>query len=282
VRSSADIPAFNDLFKKHNMVIVLVYADYCGHCHTYKDQIWNSLQDIPNKRAGLGSIHYDQLPVTPLSNANLDGYPSVLLLGKDMQPAEFKDVNTGKATNALPDARNKELMESLVVQEPTEANVSKIPNMTKAPNVNNKEQFNAFTTSPFQEENQGTLPLNSKATASRNKKSLANLKNILSGPRASNIKSSKEELLEGISVPNTKMDVLDSQTKGSKDLEFMPDDDEVKKASKTVGGSLYASMLEATRDLAAPAILTAAAMMYTRKSRKGKKKARGTRRGRRN
>jgi thiol-disulfide isomerase/thioredoxin len=282
VRSPADLPAFNDLFQKHTMVIVLVYADYCGHCHTYKDQVWNSLQTLPNKRAGLGSIHYDQLSATPLSNVELDGYPSVLLLGKDMAPAEFKDTSTGKATNSLPDARNKTLMESLVTQEPTTSNMSKIPSLTRPPNVENKARFNSFTTSPFQDENQGTLPFNSKTSATRNRKSNENVGSILSKAKSASPKRFSLNALEDVKVPNLKEDILDTQQKMDSGLEFTPIGSKKKEEEPATGGSLYAALLHASRDLAPAAILTTAAMIQRKKTRrKGGSKARSSTRRRR-
>ena len=34
VKGAADIPGITDILKKNKFVIVLVWADYCGHCHT--------------------------------------------------------------------------------------------------------------------------------------------------------------------------------------------------------------------------------------------------------
>jgi thiol-disulfide isomerase/thioredoxin len=43
VTSAEHIPKLVDLLKKNKVVIVLIWADYCGHCHRYKDQVWNKL-----------------------------------------------------------------------------------------------------------------------------------------------------------------------------------------------------------------------------------------------
>lgn len=295
VRSAADLPAFEDLFKKNNMVIVLVYADYCGHCHTYKDEIWNNLQSIPNKHAGLGSIHYDQVENTALANVPLDGYPSVLLLGKDQKPAEFKDPSTGKLTNSLPEARDAALMKSLLTNEPTNANISRIPSLTKAPNTNNKSRFNDFTTSPFEDisepNGQTSLPLDMKATTLRNRASTSkNLKTILNAAsKASAFVSKKKNksinMFNTASVPNTKQDVLDTQHRSNEVLNFTPEEEEAaSKAKKVTGGSLYASLLQATRDLAPAAILTTAAVAASSRkaNRRGARRRITRRRGSKN
>lgn len=83
VTSSADIPKIHDMLKKNKVVIVLIWADYCGHCHKYKDDVWKNLLANSKRRAGLMTIHHDQLENVPEPiPKTVDGYPSVFRVTK--------------------------------------------------------------------------------------------------------------------------------------------------------------------------------------------------------
>ena len=66
VRSPDSIPAFEDLISKGPMAIVLVYADWCGHCTKYKDNVWSPLKSTKGRTMNMASVHYDQLDNTSL------------------------------------------------------------------------------------------------------------------------------------------------------------------------------------------------------------------------
>ena len=112
VRSSSDIPAFEKMLGNGPMAIVLVYADWCGHCDTYKKNVWNPLKSVKGKTMNMASVHYDQLENTSISNAKLEGYPSVLVVGKDKVPATFK--NESGTSNAMPNSNELPTMKRLI------------------------------------------------------------------------------------------------------------------------------------------------------------------------
>lgn len=103
------------LIEKHDITLVLVWADYCGHCGVYKDKVWNKLKAIKGKKAGLASIHYDQVEKSPLSGAKYKGYPSVIQVMKNGKMKVLKDED-GKPTNSMTTdaANNVALMTGLV------------------------------------------------------------------------------------------------------------------------------------------------------------------------
>jgi hypothetical protein len=71
------------MLKKNKVVIVLIWADYCGHCHKYKDDVWKNLLANSKRRAGLMTIHHDQLENVPEPiPKTVDGYPSVFRVTK--------------------------------------------------------------------------------------------------------------------------------------------------------------------------------------------------------
>lgn len=112
VRSKNDIGAFESLLGRGPLTIVLVYADWCGHCQTFKQNMWNEVSAMPNKTLNTASVHYDMVENTSLKNAKIEGYPSLLLVGTNKQPASFQE--NGKETNALPTPQSLQELKSMV------------------------------------------------------------------------------------------------------------------------------------------------------------------------
>jgi len=112
VRSSEHIPAFENMLSGGPMAVVLVYADWCGHCDTYKKNVWSPLKSLKNRTVNLASVHHDQLENTSLKGSKIDGYPSILMVGKDKKPAVF-NTNSG-VTNAMPNTSEVSTMKTLV------------------------------------------------------------------------------------------------------------------------------------------------------------------------
>jgi thiol-disulfide isomerase/thioredoxin len=112
VRSKADIGGLENLIISGPLTLVLVYADWCGHCQTFKQNMWNEVSKMPNKTVNTASVHYDMVDKTSLKNAKIDGYPSLLLVGTDKKPATFE--NDGVENNAMPAPENKEELVKMV------------------------------------------------------------------------------------------------------------------------------------------------------------------------
>jgi thiol-disulfide isomerase/thioredoxin len=112
VRSKSDVGALESLLGRGPLTIVLVYADWCGHCQTFKQNMWNEVSQMPKKNVNTASVHYDMVENTSLKNAKIDGYPSLLLVGTDKQPATFKE--EGKTTNAMPAPESIEQLKTMV------------------------------------------------------------------------------------------------------------------------------------------------------------------------
>jgi len=271
VNSAKDLPKFLDLFKNDGgnttiIVMLTITMEGCPHCDTLDQDILSKLKSVPNKKVTMAKMAHDQVANVPaLSNLPLEGYPSVLLLGKDMKPAKFKD-NNGNSTYSIPEARNLSTMKNIVTQEPTESNLSAIPNMVTPPNVG------TFETKPYENSvnenvNKNTLSLNEDVEANRTKNS-AKVNQIIGKTRSG--MSSKTNTM---APPNPENDVirLNSQEPNvSSSMEFTGNNK--RKTGNPVGGSLY-------RDLITNSVNKVVGAVMPGGSRKvGRRKGRKTRR----
>jgi len=102
VRSKKDIKELEQIIKIGPITIILIYADWCGHCTRFKENIWNILLS-KSRKAKLASIHFDQLQHTFLKHVQMKGYPTVLVVGSDGKPASFPiSPMSTEMTNAMP------------------------------------------------------------------------------------------------------------------------------------------------------------------------------------
>jgi thiol-disulfide isomerase/thioredoxin len=112
VRSSKDIPKFESMLKV-GPVFVLVYADWCGHCKRFKENMWDEVANSPNKSMNTAAVHFDMVDKTSMRNTPIEGYPTL-----------FEVKATPKANVAKPveTPQNKEELEKLVGANNTGAN----------------------------------------------------------------------------------------------------------------------------------------------------------------
>jgi thiol-disulfide isomerase/thioredoxin len=143
VSSSDAVPAFENMLTKGPMAVVLVYADWCGHCDQYKKNVWSPLKSTKNRTVNMVSLRDDMVPNTSLKNAKIDGYPSILVVGKDKKPAVFK--STSGVTNALPEGNDVSTMRSLITA-PVPNEVTAVNASTNAASVPTNLK-NAYTVS---------------------------------------------------------------------------------------------------------------------------------------
>ena len=219
VRSSKDVPILESLIKKGPMIIVLVHADWCGHCQTFKDKVWNKVPNSSSNTINTASIHHDMLDKTSLSGAKLEGYPSLLLVGKDGKPAEYKNTN-GESTNAMPQPATAEDLNKMVNTPLNNANGA--DNLDNANNVNNNANTNANTNT------------NSLSTAS----------NILSMNSNSNSSASTTNSYKPAKMNNVVVDTSAGQPPSILDDLVQSQ----KQNRKQMGGNLYRSLLNIVRD----------------------------------
>ena len=121
VRSTNQINKFNNLTTQAPFTLVLIYADWCPHCHDYLP-IWDEFANLPGRNANMAKVHFDMQEQIPnIAKAKINGYPSVIKVLPNGTVEEYKD-ESGESTNALPNMRDKnEMMKNLMIK-PVSAN----------------------------------------------------------------------------------------------------------------------------------------------------------------
>jgi len=121
IRSTNQINTFNNLTTQAPFTLVLIYADWCPHCHDYLP-IWDEFANLPGRNANMAKVHFDMQEKIPnIAKAKINGYPSVIKVLPNGTVEEYKD-ESGEATNALPNMRDKnEMMKNLMIK-PVSAN----------------------------------------------------------------------------------------------------------------------------------------------------------------
>ena len=114
-----DVDKLVDHIKNNVVTLLLIYADWCGHCGTFKEQVWKKLASLKGRKVAMAQINEKMLANTPFADTKIDGYPTNMLVGKDMKPATFKD-ESGEATNSMPNTRNLPVMTELVKANPSQ------------------------------------------------------------------------------------------------------------------------------------------------------------------
>jgi hypothetical protein len=244
-RTVADVAKLVEGIKNNVVTLLLIYADWCGHCGTFKKDIWKKLEATKGRKLPMAQINESVLQhlKAEIPGLKIDGYPTVSLIGKDMKAAEMNDPATGEATNALPNTRDMASMTKLVTADPNQVVAD-----------------NSMGSASPEEENKSATPTAESLVARKEagKNAINNMNN--GTPNVSPDSSTAVN-----NPPNVEDDLVESQ--GSPVEESSSE-------RATVGGSLYAALLAATRQAAVPAVLTAAGVAVSRrkKARKGTRK----------
>ena len=117
VRSRGAVKAFENLIVQGPLTLVYVNAKWCGACHRFNKEVWSPLTKLKNKGLNLASVDSEYIGKTSLANVPRKFFPTLMLVGRDKKPAEFKDEN-GELTNAMPRkeslAEDRETLSALV------------------------------------------------------------------------------------------------------------------------------------------------------------------------
>ena len=289
VRSQNEVSDLEKMISIGPLTLVLVYADWCGHCHNFKEKMWDEVNTIPNKSVNTASVHYDMLDKTSLANSKIEGYPSLLLVGTDKKPADFVEED-GTKTNAMPPPANVSELKS-IVQTPLSTPVrnanSVAQTIVNRGNMGPEEEVvEAVSVKPNTVENMAEVveetPMNVVSNnKNRNMVSVSNVvsnnKNRNTKPSVVNAPSFKPATAESLGVPPDALtDLVESQRR-------QPSSSDIQSGGAARGGGLYAALLEVTKEAAPAAFFLAAASLKAkhRKTRSKRKNSKKTLRKRR-
>lgn len=118
IQDASQIPELEAAIKKGPATMILVHADWCGHCQTYKPT-WSDLENTPGRIANIARVKETVFPQIPsISNAKIQGYPSVVVVTPEGDVEEFPVEGSTETTNAVPFMRDIPKM-SKELRQPT-------------------------------------------------------------------------------------------------------------------------------------------------------------------
>ncbi len=140
ITSTGQMDSLKNLMKKNSVIMVFVYADWCGHCQTFKPE-WKTLERLPERNVPMVSIRDDVFPKSPLKeNIEVEGYPTVAIVNT----AQNVTVNV---PNREPESLKKLLVNNQNLTSPPPANMSmaNMENELKNKNLPAKETASGTT-----------------------------------------------------------------------------------------------------------------------------------------
>jgi thiol-disulfide isomerase/thioredoxin len=133
VRSEDMLGELSKRITQGPLTLVLVYADWCGHCTTFKPMM-EKLETCPGRTIQTARIREDMFPKSSLSSAKIEGYPTLMLVDKNGNASKFKN-DSGDITNAIPDHTNMVKMQTLVRNAGTPQGISLLRNNRTANSI---------------------------------------------------------------------------------------------------------------------------------------------------
>lgn len=255
------------------LALVLVHAEWCGHCVNFQKNMWKEATQMPNKTINTASVHYDMLDKTSLANAKIEGYPSLLLVGTDKKPADFVD-SVGVRTNAMPQPVSKEKLEEILTTPvPSPVRNANSVVSTLAPSAASATPeapvANAVLPSPLPAQGNtrpvANAPLSSPQPTPGNTRPIANAP--LPSPTAEASRNSYRpapvDSLEG--PPDVLTDLVRTQKLETQGLQ---------RGGGQRAGGLMESLLKITAEAAHAGILLGAASEYARRRSKTRRSSR--------
>lgn len=143
VRSTKHLREFEKRIKKGPLTIVMVYADWCGHCHTMAPHFdaaskspGRSIQSVKVNEQMLDSVNDFMSKNIPQNSKpiNVEGYPSILIVDNkgnkvtDIEPVRNTKTMTEVMNKSANLASNSGLFNEDPVNPPNNANIYKNKN----------------------------------------------------------------------------------------------------------------------------------------------------------
>jgi thiol-disulfide isomerase/thioredoxin len=249
---------------KGPITLILVHAEWCGHCQTYKPK-FAELENNKNRSIQIARVRDDIYPSLGIENGEIEGYPSVIAVSRENKALNFKGEN-GKRSNTIPDHNDMAMMNTIVEKGLPGSDV----NAESGANVES-EKMNSMNVS---------RPLNSQINENISN-AIENMPPSVNGS-AIPPDTSSDSIYENSQMAN--------RTKNNNSLVYKPTYGQKQMTgggncgcgglksltggqSLTGGSSLYGLLTSVASEAATPALLLGAAAYLTKRKAKGSRKA---------
>ena len=246
IQNEAQLSELNKRISLGPITLVLVYADWCGHCQRFKPMM-EKLENMPGRSIQTARIREDVFPKSNISSAKIEGYPTLMLVKKNGEVASFKN-EAGEVTNAIPDHTNMTKMATIVRNVGKNEGVEVLEEAT-----NNKSKKNSVI--------------------SINTPSIQEMSNKAASPYEA-VPNIPENIVADRMSPKTVETLNNNLVNASNSL--LTNSTKAVQGNKQTGGSLYSQLAMASKDLLVPAalFLGAEGMRRRRRTKKVKKASR--------
>lgn len=286
ITSGSMLGELDKRIKAGPFTLVLVYADWCGHCQRFKPMM-SQLESMPDRSVQTARVRDDMFQNSSLSGTQIDGYPSLLLVKPSGEVTKFQD-SQGEVKNTIPDYTNMNNMKAIVKNVGTPEGEAAL-NASTLPI--NPEEILTPAPSPMA----SPIPSTKGVSVSASTKNMKNV-DLPVNTTATPVRVSQSKETTG-TLPNTILaDRLSAQTVQSLNTQMVNSKNALlKQATKPAqaGGSLFGHLAAAAGDVApAAALLLGASTLAargrrgkgsrsgrTRRTRRAQRKVRGGRRG---
>lgn len=265
ITSTSQLNELDKRIKMGPITLVLIYADWCGHCQHFKPMM-ETLENLPGRTVQTARVREDVFPNSSLSSTKIEGYPSLILVNNDGKVQSFKK-KSGEVTNVIPDHTNMNNM-SLIVR-----------------NAGKNKAINALEAS----QNMSVATPSAQPMSGNNNNNPVNPNNSSNNNNTNEVNVVEEEV--DLTTPeNIVADRLSEETVETLNKNLVnASNANIKKTtegvavgggSKQAGGSLYSQLMLAAKKVAPAAALFLAADSL-RKKRRGTKKVKKSKKSRR-
>ena len=175
ITSSSQFKQLTSVLGKNPVVLVFVYADWCGHCQQFKPD-WKKVSNTPARNMPMVAIREDVFKNSPLNNlVTPEGYPTVAVASAannvsvnlpTREPSALTKVV--KSANVLAPAVNGNMNMSVnnLISNNNNLNKGSNNNNNANNNGNNNANNNASNSNSYNENNEYPLDLQ-KATPTK-------------------------------------------------------------------------------------------------------------------
>ncbi len=105
IKSSADVKKALDIMRKHPLTVILVFASWCPHCHTYMER-WNKYKSLPNRTSPMIAVEQQQSQelLNEINGENgepvtVNAFPTVLASTSSAPSTGSSKTNVGTPVN---------------------------------------------------------------------------------------------------------------------------------------------------------------------------------------